>query len=264
MKLSIVTINYNNANGLKSTLNSVLNQSTTDFEYVVIDGGSKDQSLDLIMQNDQRIEYYVSEPDKGIYDAMNKGILAANGEYLMFLNSGDLLADEKVVELCLKNIEEHKDVDIFYGDIWGIVDSKADKWLHTHPESIDLVFLQTQNINHQSSLIRKSVFDDCGLYPNIYRLAGDHWLFLKALVRHKLFYHINYPLVIYDYSGASAISRAAYIEEMYNMWANEVPAHLNELVSKYNKLNFERKKRFVKAGIKLHDIISSYKNKLKR
>ncbi|MDR2910496.1 MAG: glycosyltransferase [Bacteroidales bacterium] len=91
MKLSIITINLNNVAGLQKTIESVVKQTFTDYEYIVIDGGSTDGSADIIKQHANKITYWVSEPDKGIYNAMNKGIRVAKGEYCLFLNSGDWL-----------------------------------------------------------------------------------------------------------------------------------------------------------------------------
>jgi glycosyltransferase involved in cell wall biosynthesis len=89
MKLSVITINYNNAIGLRKTIESVVNQTFRDYEYIIIDGGSTDGSVDVIKEYADKIDYWVSEPDKGIYNAMNKGVAAAHGEYTNFLNSGD-------------------------------------------------------------------------------------------------------------------------------------------------------------------------------
>ena len=96
--LSIITINYNNINGLQNTLQSVFCQSRHDFEWIVIDGGSTDGSKELLEKYTNRINYWVSEPDHGIYEAMNKGIKVAKGDYLQFLNSGDCLADKDIIK----------------------------------------------------------------------------------------------------------------------------------------------------------------------
>ena len=98
MKYSIITINYNNKDGLKKTIESVINQSCKDFEYIIIDGGSTDGSVDVIRQYADRINYWISEPDKGVYNAMNKGVAQAHGEYLNFMNSGDCFSDNSVLE----------------------------------------------------------------------------------------------------------------------------------------------------------------------
>ena len=111
-KLSIITINLNNAAGLRKTIESVVNQTFTDYEYLIIDGGSTDGSVEVIKEFADKITYWVSEPDKGIYNAMNKGILKARGEYLQFLNSGDWLVDNEVLfrVFSLNHFE-----DILYG-----------------------------------------------------------------------------------------------------------------------------------------------------
>ena len=98
MLLSIITINYNDKEGLARTMNSVLSQTYTDFEYIVIDGGSNDGSKTIIEQHQDQLGYWVSEPDSGIYNAMNKGIAKANGEYILFLNSGDVLIDDTIIK----------------------------------------------------------------------------------------------------------------------------------------------------------------------
>ena len=103
MKYSIITINYNNKDGLEKTILSVINQTCQDFEYIIIDGGSTDGSVDVIKKYADRIDYWVSEPDKGIYNAMNKGIIKAKGEYLNFMNSGDCFYDNEVLSNVYQN-----------------------------------------------------------------------------------------------------------------------------------------------------------------
>ena len=100
MKLSVITINLNDAEGLQKTLRSVWErQSFTDFEHIVIDGASTDGSVEVIKKYADKLAYWVSEPDKGIYSAMNKGIVRARGEYLLFINSGDWLADDVLAKV---------------------------------------------------------------------------------------------------------------------------------------------------------------------
>ena len=97
-KLSLITINQNNAEGLRRTIESVVFQTYIDYEYIVIDGASTDESVNILKQYDNRITFWISEPDTGIYNAMNKGILKATGDYCLFLNSGDWLSDDRVLE----------------------------------------------------------------------------------------------------------------------------------------------------------------------
>ena len=120
MTLTIITINLNNAAGLEKTMQSILEQTCIDFEYVVVDGASNDRSLEVIErfanQFGKRLKW-VSEPDKGIYNAMNKGIGMASGDYLEFLNSGDSLACDNVIERMYKALEEHYYPSILYGNM---------------------------------------------------------------------------------------------------------------------------------------------------
>src|SRR5574344_2490955 len=112
MKLSIITINYNNAEGLEKTIKSVINQTFTDYEYIIIDGGSTDGSTDIIKKYRENIDYWVSESDKGIYKAMNKGITYTHGEYLNFMNSGDCFHSSTVLNEVARNFNN---TDIIIG-----------------------------------------------------------------------------------------------------------------------------------------------------
>ena len=118
MKYSIITVNFNNKEGLRKTIESVIHQSFCDFEYIVIDGGSTDGSMDIIKEYESHINYWVSEPDKGIYNAMNKGILKAQGDYINFMNSGDCLYDNNV----LNNTLPYLTADIVYGRLFYFKD----------------------------------------------------------------------------------------------------------------------------------------------
>ena len=114
MQLSIITINYNNGDGLQRTIESVIKQNFKSYEYIVIDGGSTDKSIDVIKRNKNHINYWISEPDTGIYNAMNKGIRKATGEYLIMINSGDVLVNEDVLDTVFK---KNNNSDIIYGDV---------------------------------------------------------------------------------------------------------------------------------------------------
>lgn len=111
--ISIITINFNNKNGLIKTLNSVISQTCKEFEWIIIDGGSTDGSKELLENYSEHITYWVSEPDNGIYHAMNKGIRVAKGDYLQFLNSGDYLANNKTIE---DFYNENFTDDVIYGN----------------------------------------------------------------------------------------------------------------------------------------------------
>ena len=150
-KLSIITINYNNTRGLEKTLSSVWNDQTySNFEHIVIDGGSTDGSVDVIKKYADKLTYWVSEPDKGIYNAMNKGILKAKGEYLLFLNSGDYLCNEALSEIFSENFSE----DIVYGN-FTLLCKNGEKKIKTFSEQVDYNLLYLESIGHQSTLIKR-------------------------------------------------------------------------------------------------------------
>ena len=134
--VSIITINRNNLVGLRRTIASVLSQTWKEFEYIVIDGDSSDGSDEFIRTKDSLIDKWISEPDTGIYNAMNKGIKMASGEYLLFLNSGDELYSSNILE---QNKDDIKEVDLVYFNIQMISDDKA--YIHKYPDKLNFEFL---------------------------------------------------------------------------------------------------------------------------
>ena len=145
MKFSIITINYNNKDGLEMTINSVLGQSFQDFEYIIIDGGSTDGSIDVIKKYKSRIDYWVSEPDKGVYNAMNKGIGKATGEYINFMNSGDAYHLPSALETIA---EMHSEADIIIG---GYYETEKGVSHTIPPQNVTLLTLMKYTINHQAT-----------------------------------------------------------------------------------------------------------------
>ena len=160
MKLSIITINLNNDTGLKKTIESVINQTLKNFEFIIIDGGSTDRSVELIKEYAGQINYYVSEPDKGIYNAMNKGIRQTHGEYCFFLNSGDYFVKENVLEKVFNNIF---DEDVVFGNLLVCLNGKL---VGKRRSKERLTFLDVYSglIKHQASFIKRQLFDKFGLY----------------------------------------------------------------------------------------------------
>ena len=180
MKYSIITINYNNIEGFRKTIESVVSQTMCNFEWIIIDGGSTDGSRELIENNSEYISYYVSEPDKGIYNAMNKGIMASHGDYLLFLNSGDYLYDENVIKQVIPLL---KDRDIYVGRInsLGKDNASEEEQADFSPEGI-LRKLTFTWIPHQASFFKRTLFDTYGMYREDQRIVSDWWAFFYSLV----------------------------------------------------------------------------------
>jgi glycosyltransferase involved in cell wall biosynthesis len=196
MKLSIITVNLNNKKGLQKTIESVVCQMFSSYEYIVIDGGSTDGSVDVIKQFADKITYWVSEPDKGIYNAMNKGILQAKGEYCLFLNSGDWLIEKSGLQQVFdKNLIE----DIIYCDI----ETSVGNW--RYPDEVSLFsFFLNKTIGHPASFIKKSIFHSEGLYNEKEKIISDWEFFLIAIIEHKCSYrHIELFLTHFDLTGIS-------------------------------------------------------------
>lgn len=194
-RLSIITINLNDCAGLQRTLQSVIGQTFSDYEYLVIDGESSDGSKDILALYSHFIHYWVSEPDKGIYNAMNKGIRAATGEYCLFLNSGDWLADNSILAQVFSMPPTE---DIVAGDVY-YYDSALQqiKWKISSPCTLTARTLFAGSLPHQATFIRRSLFDTIGLYDEHLKIASDWLFFLKALLDKGCTYQRFWGVVSY-------------------------------------------------------------------
>jgi glycosyltransferase involved in cell wall biosynthesis len=202
--LSIITINYNNADGLLATIKSVANQSVKEFEFVVIDGGSSDKSANVISQNKQYINYFCSEKDKGIYDAQNKGIEKTLGKYLLFLNSGDTFYSNTVIEKFYNHIKEIQEPAIIYGNTNLVGLDKIQK-VKQQPKQLSLDFWYKETVNHQSTFISRDLFSKYGNYNTAYKICADFDFFLKVYVNNPNAYHYyNETIANYTLDGFSS------------------------------------------------------------
>ncbi|MBI4947160.1 MAG: glycosyltransferase [Bacteroidetes bacterium] len=194
-KLSIITVNLNNVDGLLKTIESVVEQTFSDYEYIVIDGGSIDGSVESIKKYADKIRYWVSEPDKGIYNAMNKGIKQAKGEYCLFLNSGDWLFEKDTLSNVFKKFP---DQDIVYGNL------QTPKGTWTYPQKLTFSVFFFSSIAHPATFIRKSLFDTYGYYNENYTIASDWEFFIIALVKNNCSYkHIDNTISCFEFGGMS-------------------------------------------------------------
>lgn len=182
VKLSIITINYNNCAGLKKTIESIVPQSFKDFEWIVIDGGSTDGSRELMEQYANRFSYWVSEPDKGVYNAMNKGIKVAKGEYINFMNSGDCFASPTILEEVFSTAHT---ADVLYGYMTrGALDGEVNNQ-SMMKENLTWIDFYRDGLPHQATFLKRSLFDQLGLYDESLKAVSDWKFFVDAFVYHK-------------------------------------------------------------------------------
>ncbi len=194
--LSIITINYNNVEGLKKTISSVVSQTFSDFEFIVIDGDSIDGSAEVVERNKDNFRYCVSEKDTGVYNAMNKGIKASKGDYLLFLNSGDIFTSETAIA----DFTAHPKFkgDIIYGDY------KFEKGEKIYPDHLTPFFFMKTSLPHQSTIFKRKVFEEMGCYDERYNIVADRAFYLSCFLSGKFhFQHIKYLLTIFDLKGLS-------------------------------------------------------------
>jgi glycosyltransferase involved in cell wall biosynthesis len=204
VKLTIITINYNNNEGLIKTIESIINQTWINFEFIIIDGGSTDDSVATIEKYDKYINYWISEKDSGVYDAMNKAIQLANGSYLNFMNSGDFYYTNTILEEIHSKF--NKDVGVLYGDSFYFNDQGYDK-IEKTPLKLSFTHFVNSGINHQASFIKRNLFFKYFMYNIAYKIGADWEFFLYVICKKNESYeHLEKTICYYDFSGISAIS----------------------------------------------------------
>lgn len=207
MKVSIITVCRNAENAIERTMLSVVTQScfNENIEYLIIDGASTDKTLEILKQYaDKYLIKWISEPDSGIYNAMNKGIKLASGEIIYFLNAGDRLFDEKSISMVLSEFEKNSS-DFLYTDILSCKIDELSKAEIKKFNNVDKYFLIRDCICHQASFYKKSVFDQFGKFNEEFKLAADYEMLLKIMAGTNLKKEYL-PIVsaLYDNTGVSS------------------------------------------------------------
>lgn len=211
MKLSIITINRNNAAGLEKTMRSVAAQTFKEFEYIVVDGASTDGSVEVIkkLEPDFASLKWVSEPDSGIYNAMNKGMRMASGEYIQILNSADCLASEDVIERMLSALENSGYPSILYGNmIKCFPDGRKMVDKSFKGQEITMLGMYTGTLNHDPAYIRRGLFDKYGFYDESLKIVSDWKWYLQALIfgGEKPEY-VDLDVTLFDMTGISETNK---------------------------------------------------------
>jgi glycosyltransferase involved in cell wall biosynthesis len=239
LKLSIITVNLNNKAGLQKTIESVINQTFDNFEYIIIDGGSDEGSRNILTEYSNRITYWVSEADSGIYNAMNKGIRQAKGEYCLFLNSGDYLISTDT----LKNVFSFNyPEDFLYGDI-EYLDEDGTKFTTSLPEKLNIQFFYISSLWHQATFIKRGLFYENNFYNENNKLISDWEFFLqKIIIDNHPYKKIDLTVTCYDmYNGLSVKNNPLRLKEQNESFKRIIPSFTTELLDDYLSLDNEIK-----------------------
>jgi glycosyltransferase involved in cell wall biosynthesis len=217
--ISVITVVFNRKEDLRDTINNIQQQSFKDFEFIVVDGGSNDGTLDVIKENSKAISDWVSEPDKGIYDAMNKGVSRAKGDWVIFMNAGDLFYDDNVLDFFSKKLLQCADAAAVYGDA-EIVEGDKVHIQYQYNRHLDL----TKSIIHQSMFIRRDFLKEHP-YDLRYKVMADYdnLLSISAVSPHKC-KHVDKIVCRYDKTGISSKPLYTYFGEYYNVARHRMSA----------------------------------------
>ena len=251
MKLSIITINFNNLEGLKKTAESVINQTWKDFEWIIIDGGSTDGSKEYIINlNDNLnhsgwnpIAYWCSEPDKGVYNAMNKGIAKASGEYLNFMNSGDCFYESGTLDKVSAYLGKGY-IDIYYGDL--IFSNGTEEHTFNYPELPTTHYLVYRSLGHPTTFMKSSLLKEIG-YCEDYTIVSDWEKFLKWFRQGRSFKHMDLVVAVFDTTGISTTNYDKLEEEKERVYLDV-----------FGKENIE----WVKESIEMQKLYEEYNQRI--
>lgn len=201
MKLSVITICYNDPK-LILTCRSIVEQTDWDFEWIVVDGGSNFQTQSILSEFRSAMSRFVSEPDNGRYDAMNKGVLLATGDYLVFMNAGDRFASSDTVARLKSFIDKEDSADVYYAN--GVLEGRDRRYfLIEKPSHLTIEYLYSMSLFHQAMAIRRTAFIECGLYDVSLKIVADWKHYVMMFRRGYRFQHLPFVMAIDDDQGIS-------------------------------------------------------------
>ena len=252
--ISVITVCYNAKSNLEKTILSVLNQTYSNIEYIIIDGGSTDGTIDIIKRYDDKITYWQSEPDNGIYDAMNKGIQKANGEWINFMNAGDLFASTMILQQMLDAIKPG--VRILRGNIIRIYPKFRVKSVGVTAQNPSLMDMFDNTFHHQACFIQTSLFREFGLYSIDYRLCSDWKFFFDCVVLHNIkSQYVDLTVAYFKMDGTSTNNSILYRKEQENYLKNLYGVEQFDLL---HELTIYRESRVITFYYKMYCFIMDH------
>ena len=240
--ISVITVCFNAIQAIEKTILSVLNQRGIDIEYVIVDGGSTDGTIDVINEYKDRLAIFVSEPDRGIYDAMNKGILLASGEWLIFMNAGDTFVSSHTLSELFGKIPPPEKLDvvrIVRGNIIRKYTHFRIKSSGVTSQEPGLMDMFSNTFHHQACLIQRSLFKDFGLFSTDYKLCSDWKFFFDCIVLHHVkSIYVDIDVAYFEMDGATSLNTQQNEREQ-NAYLQRVLG--NELYGIVRELSIYRK-----------------------
>jgi glycosyltransferase involved in cell wall biosynthesis len=236
--VSVITPSFNQGKYIEETILSVLKQDYKTIEYIIIDGGSSDNSVDIIKKYKSKLAYWLSEPDKGQADAINKGFLKSTGEFICWINSDDLIYPD-FISSRLKQFQCHPDIDMIYGDV-DQGPGPNNSWLRKGKQTSFLSMLRTLNvpIPQQSSIWKRNVLEEAGLLDSKWHVLLDMDYFIRIAKNHRILYIPGTLAFFRIHRNSKSINEAI-------KWAEELPEYYKSLVEGWD--DYKKRKHFVLA-----------------
>lgn len=239
MKVSIITVTYNAAATIRDTIESVLAQDYPNIEHIIIDGASKDNTVEIVQSYGDRIARFVSEPDRGMYDGMNKGIKLATGDAIAILNADDVYINSHVISTIVEHFQQQQ-VDSVFADLIYVKHDEPDKIVryyssaHFHPDKFAYGWMPA----HPTFVVKRWAFDRYGFFKTDYKIAADYELLIRFLAIHQMSYHyIPQVLVKMRTGGASTANLSSnWIlnrEIVRGCLENGIQTNMTKVLSKY-------------------------------
>ena len=254
--ISIITVVFNGEKHLEQTIQSIFNQTYKNIEYIIIDGGSTDKTLDIIKKYENKITHWQSEADNGIYDAMNKGIRIAKGEFVGLINSDDYY-EPNAVETIVQKLNEEPETDVFFGNMYIINENLPKKQLQTYKkgDNLEKVF----SIWHPTVFVRKKAYNDFGLFDLSYKIAADYELLLRFYKENCKFFYIDKAISNFREGGISYYNKNIS-KERFRLQAKHtsfINAHFNRIKYKTIEL-LQNVFKFILGEKKYHKLRYKY------
>lgn len=261
-KLSIITVSFNSGDTIERAISSVVKQTYLNKEYIIIDGGSTDATLNIIEKYKSDITYWCSEPDEGIYDAMNKGIKKATGEIVAFLNSDDYYVDETVLEKVVRRWNKTKNIDVLAGRI--ILQNRFSLLCGMSPRVNELEHLCYQMVlDHPAMFVKRKLFYEDGFFDLNYKIAADYAWILKSFHKGRKIITCDEAFTIFCLGGISSNLSKDIIEEVNIISRKINPSNMYEKYKKDIVEVYLKKQKLLARNKRMHENLKIYYHEIK-